>query len=59
MSKISSSISLDSLRIDVGNQNETSEGGWSNLLGSVNLEKMKDFYISVGDFNECSEKSLG
>jgi len=43
----------------VNNENETSEGGWSNLLSSVNLEKMKDFYISVGDFNECSEKSLG
>ena len=58
LSKISSSISLDCLRIEVDNENETSEGGWSNLLSSVNLEKMKDFNISVGDFNECSEKSL-
>jgi len=43
----------------VNNENETSEGGWSNLLSSVNLEKMKDFSISIGDYNECSEKSLG
>jgi hypothetical protein len=59
LSKISSSISLDCLRIEVDNENETSEGGWSNLLSSVNLEKMIDFNITVGVFNECSEKSLG
>ena len=54
LSKISNSISLDCLRIEVNNENETSESGWSNLLSSINLEKMKDLNISVGDYNECS-----
>jgi len=50
--------SLEALSIDIGEGNEISEETWKNFMKNINLDKLMQFSLSVGGFNEFSDKAL-
>ena len=58
LSKINSSIPLERLIFEIGEGNETTDGGWGSFLGNIIPDKMLEMKLIVGKYNECGEKSL-